>query len=60
MSVFGAVRGVAKKHKDQDALTDGWLEGEDAELTQRKQDGGEHVSPGCRIREWQTGPPALL
>lgn len=40
MSVFGALRGVAKKHKDQDAFTDGWLEGEDAELTQRKQDGG--------------------
>lgn len=40
ISVFVAVRGIAKKHKDQDALIKGGLEGEDAEVTQREQDGG--------------------
>lgn len=35
ISVFVAVRGIAKKHKDQDALIKGGLEGEDAEVTER-------------------------
>lgn len=43
VSVFVAVRGIAKKHKDQDALIKGGLEGEDAEVTQREQDGRNNV-----------------
>lgn len=36
VSVFVAVRGIAKKHKDQNALINGGLEVEDAGVTQRE------------------------
>jgi len=36
VSVFIAVRGTAKEHKNQDALIMDGLEGEDAEVTQRE------------------------
>lgn len=46
VSVFIAVRGIAKKHKDQDALIKGRLEGEDAEVTQREWDGRNNMRAG--------------
>lgn len=36
ISVFLAVRGIAKKHKNQDALINGGLEGEDVEVTHER------------------------
>ena len=60
VSVFVAIRGIAKKHKDQDALIKGGLEGEDAGVTQREQDGRNNMQASLRIRELQTGPPVLL
>lgn len=53
ISVFVAVRGIAKKHKDQDALIKGGLEGEDAEVTQREQDGGR--GDNIQAREAESG-----
>lgn len=43
ISVFVAVRGIAKKHKDQDALIKAGLEGEDAEVTQRERGGRSNM-----------------
>lgn len=43
VSVFVAVRGIAKKHKDQNALINGGLEVEDAGVTQREWDGRNNV-----------------
>lgn len=43
VSVFIAVRGIAKKHKDQDALIKGGLEGVDAVVTQRERDGWSNM-----------------
>lgn len=61
VSVFVAVRGIAKKHKGQDALIEGGLEGEDAGVTQRESGmGGTICRPESQIKEWQTGPPVLL
>lgn len=53
VSVFIAVRGIAKKHKDQDALIEGGLEGEDAEVTQRERDGRSNMQ--ARVAESGNG-----
>lgn len=57
ISLFVAVRGIAKKHKEQDVLIKGGLEGEDAEVTQREQDGRNNMQPGSQnqgMANWTT------
>lgn len=53
VSVFVAVRGIAKKHKNQDDLIKGGLEGEDAEVTQRARDGRNNMR--ARVTESGNG-----
>lgn len=53
VSVFVADRGIAKKHKDQNALINGGLEVEDAGVTQREWDGRNNVQ--ARVAESGNG-----
>lgn len=53
VSVFVAVGGIAKKHKDQDALIKGGLEGEDAGVTQIARDGRNNMQ--ARVGESGNG-----
>lgn len=53
VSVFIAARGIAREHKNQDALIKDGLEGEDAEVTQRERDGRN--SERARVAESGNG-----
>lgn len=46
-------KGIAKKHKDQDSLINGGLEGADARVTQREQDGRNNMQ--ARVAESGNG-----
>lgn len=53
VSVFVAVRGIAKKHKDQKVLIKGGLEVEDAGVTHREWDGRKNMQ--ARVAESGNG-----